>query len=131
MRVGAVGLVLSLSSGCAAAQVSAPPAAAVYTPLVRGWEQFFRITWEPFQRRGRPYVGGYVLNDWGLFATRVQLLVDGLDAKGKVVTQKVTWLGDDIPASNSTYFEVPVEAASNYRVRVFAYDWLETDWPRR
>jgi len=52
-------------------------------------------------------------------------------AQGKVVTQKVTWLGDDIPASNSTYFEVPVEAASNYRVRVFAYDWLETDGPQR
>ena len=38
---------------------------------------------------------------------------------------------NDIPASNSTYFEVPVEAASNYRVSVFAYDWIETDGPRR
>ncbi len=62
---------------------------------------------------------------------QVQLLVDGLDAKGKVVTQKVTWLGDDIPASNSTYFEVPVEPASSYRVSVFAYTRLEPDGPRR
>jgi hypothetical protein len=43
----------------------------------------------------------------------------------------VTWLGDDVPAFNSTYFEVPVEAAPNYRVSVFAYDWLESDGPRR
>ena len=78
-----------------------------------------------------PILSGRVENKYGEAATRVQLLVDALDAKGKVITQKVTWLGDDIPASNSTYFEVPVEAASNYRVSVFAYDWIETDGPRR
>jgi hypothetical protein len=127
MRVGAVGLVLSLSSGCAPAQVSAPPAAAVYTPLVIGWEQFFRITWEPFQRRRRPYVGGYVLNNWGLFATRVQLLVDGLDASGRVTSQSVAWLGSSVPPGSRVYFEVPApQPAATYRVSVFAFDWLQS-----
>ena len=47
------------------------------------------------------------------------------------ITQKVAWLGGDVPPSDSTYFEVPVQAAPNYRVSVFAYDWLEGDAGRR
>lgn len=98
-----------------------------YAPLVYGWEQFFRITWEPFERRGRPYLGGYVSSDWGLTAMRVQLLVDALDASGHVVTQRVHWLGQPIPPGARVYFEVPApQAAPGYRVTVFAFDGLQT-----
>jgi hypothetical protein len=100
-------------------------------PLSLGWQRYFDIDWHRGERHGTPILSGRVENRYGEAATNVQLLVDGLDAKGKVVTQKVTWLGDDVPASNSAYFEVPVEAASNYRVSVFAYDWLDADGPRR
>ncbi|PYN77485.1 MAG: hypothetical protein DMD96_22995 [Candidatus Rokuibacteriota bacterium] len=100
-------------------------------PLNVGWQRYFDINWQQGERHGAPILSGRVENKYGAAAAHVQLHVDGLDAKGKVITRKVTWLGDDIPASNSTYFEVPVEAAPNYRVSVFAYDWLEVDGPRR
>ena len=100
-------------------------------PLVVGWERFFDITWQRDQRHGTPILSGRVENKYGEAATDVQLLVEGLDAGGKVITQKVAWLGGDVPPSDSTYFEVPVQAAPNYRVSVFAYDWLEGDAGRR
>jgi hypothetical protein len=107
-----------------AAQGSSAPR---YEPLVRGWEQFFRVTWEPFERRGRPYLGGYIFNDWGLTAMRAQLLVEALDASGNVVQQTVHWVGHTIPPGSRVYFEVPApQAASAYRVSVFAFDWLQT-----
>jgi hypothetical protein len=100
-------------------------------PLNVGWQRYFDIDWQHGERHGTPILSGRVENKYGEAATHVQLLVAGLDAKGKVITQKVAWLGDDIPASNSTYFEVPVEAAPNYRVSVFAYDWVDAGPPRR
>jgi len=97
-----------------------------YTPLVAGWEQFFRINWEPVQRQGRPYVSGYVMNDYGFPAIRVQLLVDGLDATGHVTSQSVSWLGS-VPPISRVYFEVAApQPAATYRVSVFAFDWLQT-----
>ena len=110
-----------------AAQTSSPPPAAPYAPLVRGWEQFFKVTGEPMERKGRPYVAGYVSNDWGFPATRVQLLVDGLDSSGRVVSQAVSWLGQSITPGSRVYFEVPApQPAASYRVSVFAFDWVQT-----
>jgi len=111
----------------AAAQTSSSPLVAPYAPLVWGWEQFFKVTWEPMERKGRPYVAGYVLNDWGFPATRIQLLVDGLDSSGPVVSQTVSWLGQSITPGSRVYFEVPApQPAASYRVSVFAFDWLQT-----
>jgi len=107
-----------------------PPSSAVpaaYTPLVHGWEQFFTITSAVSARRGQPWVDGYVRNNWGFWATRVQLLVDGLDASGNVVSQRVAWLGSQIPPGSRVYFETPAPTpATTYRVSVFAYDWLQS-----
>lgn len=98
-----------------------------YEPLVRGWEQFFRVTWEPFERWGRPSLGGYIVNDGGLTAMRAQLLVEALDPSGNVVKQTVQWVGSPIPPGARVYFEVPVpQSAPAYRVSVFAFDWLQT-----
>src|SRR5688572_19418114 len=72
---------------------SSSTSAPRYAPLVHGWEQFFRITWEPFEWRGRPYLGGYISSDWGLTAMRVQVLAEALDASGNVTKQAVHWLG--------------------------------------
>jgi hypothetical protein len=128
--VSAVALVsiVGLWPHLAVAQGSSSSASAPrYAPLVYGWEQFFRITWEPFERRGRPYLGGYITSDWGLTAMRVQLLVETLDASGNVVTQSVHWLGQPIPPGSRVYFEVPApQAAPGYRVAVFAFDGLQT-----
>src|SRR5688572_18181689 len=125
-RGSAVALVsvMWLWPNLAAAQGSS---AARYEPLVRGWEQFFRVTWEPSERRGRPYLSGYIFNDGGLAAMRAQLLVEALDPSGNVVKQTVHWVGSPIPPGARVYFEVPApQAAPAYRVSMFAFDWLQT-----
>lgn len=96
------------------------------TPQSPGWERYLTVTWEPFERRGIPYLGGYVVNTYGAMASRVQLLVDNLDSSGRIVGQQVEWLGGAVPAFSRTYFEVPVrQPAVSYRVRVFAFDFLQ------
>ena len=117
---------LWLSPHLAAAQGSSSAPAARYAPLVYGWEQFFRITWEPFEWRGRPYLRGDIVNDGGMTAMRAQLLVETLDASGAVVHQAVHWLGSPIPPGSRVSFEVPAPRAPGYRVSMFAYGWLQT-----
>ena len=91
-------------------------------PLVIGWEQYFRIEAEPVTQGGRSVVKGSVWNttNWG--AKRIQILVDALDASGRVVNQRVAWLGVDLAGGTHAYFEVPMPASPAYRVSIYAYD---------
>src|SRR3989442_13123308 len=66
----------------------APANAEPLAPLVRGWEQFFTTDWRVSERRHRPVMTGHVVNAWGVPATRVQLLVEGV---------AVIWLGKPLP----------------------------------
>lgn len=95
---------------------------ARYTPLIVGWERFFTITSET----GGGRVSGYVTNEWGFAATRVQILVDGLDDSGQVVAQSVSWLGHGVGPGARVYFTVRAPAGSRHRVSVFAFDWVQT-----
>jgi hypothetical protein len=98
------------------------------TPLVLGWEQFFKLDWQVSQGRTAPVVWGHVLNDWGMPAARIQLLVEGLDGSGQIVGQKVAWLGSILTPGTRGYFEVPVPwKAPTYRVSVFAFDWVQSN----
>jgi len=120
----AVALVGSSIAGCAS--MEAMPAASPGHELrtfAPGWERFFTVSWEAGQRNGRPILSGAVRNQYGATATRVQLLVEGLDDKGGVVSHRVVWLGDSIEPYDTAYFNVPFGPAANYRVTVFAYDW--------
>jgi hypothetical protein len=110
-----VGLVLTLAT--ASGQAAQP-----LSPLVGNWDQYFRVDASPTARDGRAVVSGNVWNisDWR--ADRIQLLVEGLDATGQPVTQRVVWLGSDLSAGMHAFFEVPVPAAASYRVSVFAFD---------
>jgi hypothetical protein len=103
-------------------------AAERLSPLIPGWERFFTVSWEPIERRGQPYLGGYIVSNYGVTATRVQLLVESLDAAGQTTGQHVEWLsGGNVPGFSRTYFEVPVrQRASTYRVSVFAYDFVQS-----
>lgn len=106
--------------------VEAEGANRYLTPHAVGWERHFSVTWESFEWRGRPYLSGYVHSQYGATATRVQLLVDGLDPSGQIVAQRVEWLGGPVSGFSRRYFEVPVPGpASTYRVRVFAFDFLQ------
>jgi hypothetical protein len=119
--------IVCLSPHPAIAQASSAAPAPRYIPLVQGWERFFKLTWEPVQRKRQPYIGGYILNDWGFTATRVQLLVDALDSAGRVERQAISWLGHPVPPGSRVYFEVRApQPAASYRVSVFAFDWLQT-----
>ncbi len=86
------------------------------------WPQFFDISWQPGERHGTPIVSGRIRSKYGRRGTHVQLLVEGLDAQGKVTSQRLTWLGWDVPPLESTYFEIPVQKSANYRVSVFAFE---------
>lgn len=102
-------------------------AAQHLSPHVLGWERYFAVSWEAFERGGRPHLGGYVTNQYGAPAWRVQLLVEGLDSSGQIVAQRIEWLGGDVGPFSRRYFEVSVPGpASSYRVRIFAFDFLQT-----
>jgi hypothetical protein len=121
MRYGLLPVVLVVALGACAA---AP--AGNLTPLVAGWEQFFKVDWQAGQRGTRPVVYGYLKNDWGMPAARIQLLVEGIDASGAVVGQKVEWLGPILNPGIQTYYEVAVPwQTPNYRVSVFAFEWVQ------
>ena len=119
MRVRVLVMAVLMGTLAAATDVAAQP----LTPNFPAWERYFAVSWEPFDRRGQPYLSGYVVSSYGVTATRVQLLVDGLDSSGKIVAQRVEWLGgSNLPGFSRTYFEVPIrERASAHRVRVFAF----------
>ena len=103
-------------------------AAQSLTPWFPEWERYFTVSWEPLDRRGQPYLSGYIVSSYGVTATRVQLLVDSLDSSGQIVAQRVEWLGGgNLPGFSRSYFEVPIrQQAPSYRVRVFAFDFVQS-----
>lgn len=115
--VTALVLLASVGTGLAATQLY---------PLIGGWEQYFKVEWQAGDRAGKPVVYGKIHNDWGLPAANLRLLVDGLDASGAVVAQRVEWLGGMLTPGTRAQFEVHMpQAAHSYRVSVFAFDWVE------
>jgi hypothetical protein len=97
---------------------------AEISPLVTDGAQYLAVDWQETKKDGRTLVTGTVRNtsDWG--AKRIQLLVEGLDASGQVVNQRVVCLGTDLPSGQHVYFEArAIEGAAGHRVRVFAFDW--------
>lgn len=96
-------------------------------PLLPGWERFFTLDWEVVDPGGRPGVRGYVMNASPYTVTRMQLLLDAVDGSGRVVAQQISWVPGSIGAFSRAYFEIPVrQRAQTYRVRVLAYDRLES-----
>jgi len=113
--------------GCASAATTTEGSSSTdLRPVAFGGERYFKIDWQAGQRDGTSIVSGSVENMYGATAWRVQLLVEGLDEKGQLVNQKVAWLGGDIAPFGSGFFEVPMQKLPHYRVRVFAYDWIQS-----
>ena len=90
-------------------------------------DYLFRIVSTPGQgQKGRPIVGGYVYNDYGSVAAGVRVVVEQLDAAGQVTASTGGWVGV-VPNNGRTYFEVPLAAAAGtYRVRITAYEWVQS-----
>jgi hypothetical protein len=71
-------------------------------------------------------VRGHVVNDYGAPATRIQLLVEGLDGAGAVVATTVAYVFSEVQPGGRAYFEVPAPGpAGTYRVSVLAYERIE------
>jgi hypothetical protein len=95
-------------------------------PMVVGWERIFKLDWQAGERRGAPVVQGYLVNDSPYIVTKIQLLVEGLDQSGNIVSQRLAWVpGTLSPFSRAYFSETAPQAASAYRVRVFAFDRIE------
>jgi hypothetical protein len=109
--------------------VASPEAPAqLLSPISPGWDRYFSVSSEPFERRGKPYLGGSIVNTYGVMANRVQLLVDTFDSSGQIVAQRVEWLvGGNLPGFSTTYYEVPIRVSgARYRVSVFAFDFVQS-----
>ena len=94
-------------------------------PLVTGSQQFFSIDWQVSPRGNQRVVQGYIKNNWGLAAANMRLLVEALEP-GRLVSQRIIWLGGQLTPGTRAYFETPMPPAPSYRVRVFAYDWIQS-----
>src|SRR5436309_3559341 len=110
--LGAVAMVATL----APATAPAPAAAEVQESS----DPAFRLEWA---RDGRK-VEGYVYNRTSRYAAKMRLLVEGLDASGKVTAATGTWV-TDVPPNNRSYFQVAVPDAPSYRVTIVSYSWIQ------
>jgi hypothetical protein len=116
-RRGVAALALALALGPLSV------ASQTLTPLVVGWEQALAIDWSLGEDRGQQVVQGYVVNRSGEPTKRIRLLVEAVEG-GRVVGQRLEWLGTDLTPGTRTYFKVPVPApASAYRVSVFDFEF--------
>ena len=105
---------------------SAPRALGTQSYGTYGTDSYFKLEWQPDERRGKPLVSGYVTNQWGISVNRVRLRVEALDAAGTVVATYIGYVTGDVTPGAHVYFEVPVQQkASNYRVSVLSFNPTE------
>ena len=102
------------------------PAADIVEPHRPGWERWFRVDWQVTLRNGRPVLSGSLRNESPYTMTAVQLLVESLDAEGRVIAQRVAWAPGSLEPFSRTWFHVGAPAsAPQYRVRVYTFERLE------
>jgi hypothetical protein len=78
-------------------------------------------------KKGTPVYSGYIYNNGGGGVANVRLLIETLDAEGKVIDQaQATALGSML-ARDRLYFEVPLgTTGTSYRVQVQSWDTFGT-----
>jgi len=127
LGLGGVALLLAATASCGNL---APPSAWTpgnRQPLILGWQQFFSIQWGSAARNGQTFVEGYITNNWGFPAQRIQLLIAGYDATGQQLGQLIAWGPNEINPGGRRFFSVPVApGATTYDVAMFAWNWVQT-----
>ena len=89
-------------------------------------DRYFGLEWTGGERRGRPNVNGYVVNNYRVRAANMRLLVESLDANGKTIDTTSGSVAD-VPPGSRVYFEVPVrQKAPRYRVTITGWDWRDS-----
>lgn len=102
-----------------------PPSAAAQNYARETLDRTFRIEFEVRADPQRPEISGYLYNlDAGYTADRVVLLIERLDASGRVTGSSTTWVLGGVPPGNRTYFSARVQPAASYRVSVSSFDWI-------
>jgi hypothetical protein len=119
-------VLLSGALACASVVLPGAPVRAAETYTRETLDRYFRLEWSKSGRN----VNGYVYNSSNRRAAHMQLLVEGLDAAGTVVTKTMTWVRD-VPPNNRAFFEVAMPNAPSYRVSVLSFDWVEDRLDRR
>jgi hypothetical protein len=109
-----------------AVALAAPAPAVALEPLDTGWERHFALSWAPAQRAGQPVVSGKIDNVSPYTFDRLRVLVEALDESGRVTARRVAWVPGILGGSGHHWFEIPMEPAARYRVRVFSYERLES-----
>ena len=100
-------------------------AAALAVAQFADADRFFALEWGDGERRGRPNVNGYIVNNYRVRASNVRLRVDSLDAAGKAIATTDAYVAD-VPPGGRVYFEAPIkERAPRYRVTITSWDWRE------
>jgi len=88
----------------------------------------FRIDAQAVQsKKGTPVYSGYIYNDGGGGVANIRLLVETLDAEGKVIGQAQGGALGSMLGRDRLYFEVALQATgASYRVRVLSWDTFAT-----
>ena len=106
---------------CLVTAWSAALAQSVFDP-----DRYFGLEWAGGERRGRPNVNGYVVNNYRVRAANMRLVIEALDSSGKIVDTTSGFVAD-VPPGARVYFEIPVkEKAPRYRVSITGWDWRES-----
>jgi len=119
-----VGWPSALFVGLVAVASAVAQGAEPYAPQTL--DHYFRLEWA----KDGSSVNGYVYSSANRHAAHMQLVVEGLDSSGKVVTKTLTWIRD-VPPNNRAYFVAAVPTAASYRVRILSFDWVEDRLDRR
>jgi hypothetical protein len=116
-----------VSGGTGSPSASPATVQTALVPHVSNWERFFKVDWRVAQEGPTPVVQGRVYNDWGLAARDVRLLVEGIDANGRVRWQRIEPLTGDLTPGTAMPFVVRVDQpAPAYRVSVYSFDWVQS-----
>jgi hypothetical protein len=119
-------VLVPLVAACAGAAAGVTPSASV-TTAIQGWEHWFRVEWTVQARASGQEIDGYIYNTYGAGAANVQILAQGLDGAGNVVTQRLEWVPGIVPPLQRSYFRIPSLApAAQYRVSVWAFDFVQS-----
>ena len=90
---------------------------------IYGVDSYFKIEAGPEERRGKPLIGGYITNQWGIATRNVRLRVEALDAAGVVSATYTGYVNGIVTPGSRVYFEVPIQqTAAGYRVSVLSFD---------
>ena len=112
------GAMQSAQSTSSAQGAQSAPSYGIY-----GTDSYFKVEWQPDERRGKPMVSGYVTNQWGLATRNVRLRVEAFDSAGNATATYIGYVNGILTPGSRVYFEVLVEAkAPSYRVTVLSFD---------